>query len=269
MLHRQENWPLKVHFWWVSFTLCDSLILVAIFKHLLELQLPDLSEISDANKREYERVQKAAEDLMKPLKPTRFEKKWDHKRKLSTIFEFSRKKNWHILTSIKCNIRNCFGAGRDPYKASFQRPDAALWNLRTCDKQINQAYVNWKAGRFWGRSFCSRFRSFRSTDKSKIHQKKCSTIFLASIYKVPRNGDEDKFLDCGAKFSRQNGELGLGSELTRKRLHRSDNNAHCVYVHSSGKLSKVLHFFRIFTSFWRLLGQLQRKRNQCLIDADL
>ena len=60
---------------------------------MLELKLPELSEISDANKREYERVQKAADDLMKPLKPTRFEKKWDHKRyRVEKIFNFPKKK---------------------------------------------------------------------------------------------------------------------------------------------------------------------------------
>ena len=66
---------------------------------MLELKLPELSEISDANKREYERVQKAADDLMKPLKPTRFENKWDHKRdRVENYFHFSKKK-CKILTS--------------------------------------------------------------------------------------------------------------------------------------------------------------------------
>ena len=35
--------------------------------------------LSESDRREFERVQKSADELMKPLRPTHFEKKWDHK----------------------------------------------------------------------------------------------------------------------------------------------------------------------------------------------
>ena len=56
-----------------------TLFFLAIFKHLLELELPDLASLSESDRREFERVQKSAGEIMKPLKPTHFETKWDHK----------------------------------------------------------------------------------------------------------------------------------------------------------------------------------------------
>ena len=78
---------------------------------------------------------------MKPLKPTRFEKKWDHKRdRVEKYFDFSKKvQNFDLK---KCNIRDGIRAGGDPHETSFQRSNAALWNFRTRDQQINQANVD-------------------------------------------------------------------------------------------------------------------------------